>query len=315
MTTDAYDVMDLKALRCFWAMARHASMTQAGIELGISEAAVSQRIKSLEKYLNAKLYESRGGRVRLTEAGERTLEMANTTFERLEHFQDNVVRSDESARITLCTTDSPLRYMLPPALLQFTAAHPHATLRLQARSVERSVALVRSNEADIGIVPAQTLPDELLFEPIATYAGLVIFPRGHALARQGRVDFQSLLSAQTMRRFPLIASETQVKTQFLKRIFDRLELPLNIGMEVSTVDTLKHYVALGLGVATLSSLCLTDADYAYLDVIEAPAELDAHTEYGLITRRDKHRSGPLETLIALIKQSGSTRAPLRSRPS
>jgi len=48
---EPYDVLDLKALRCFWATGRLGSLTRAGIELGISEAAVSQRIKSLEKYL------------------------------------------------------------------------------------------------------------------------------------------------------------------------------------------------------------------------------------------------------------------------
>ncbi len=58
MANDLYDVMDLKALRCFWAMARHRSLTRAGIELGISEAAVSQRIKSLEAHLGTKLYEA-----------------------------------------------------------------------------------------------------------------------------------------------------------------------------------------------------------------------------------------------------------------
>ena len=58
MASDAYDVMDLKALRCFWATAKHASLTQAGIELGITEAAVSQRVRSLEKYLGSKLYEA-----------------------------------------------------------------------------------------------------------------------------------------------------------------------------------------------------------------------------------------------------------------
>ena len=40
MAKDPYEVMDLKALRCFWATAKHASMPQGGIELGISEAAV-----------------------------------------------------------------------------------------------------------------------------------------------------------------------------------------------------------------------------------------------------------------------------------
>ena len=194
--------------------------------------------------------------------------------------------------------------MLPQPLLEFAELHPAASLRLQARSVEHSIRLVRTNEADIGIVPEQPLPDELVFEPIRVYAGYVIFPRGHVMARKAREDFHSVLTPDVMSRYPLILSEMQVETQSLKAIFDRLGLPLNIGMEVSTVDTLKHYVALGLGIATLSELCLTDADHTQLEVVRAPPEIGADTNYGLITRRDKHRTAPLETLVELIKASG-----------
>ena len=62
MSKEPYDPMDLKSLRCFEEMAKHGSLTQASIELGISDAAVSQRIKTLEKHLGVKLYESRGGK-------------------------------------------------------------------------------------------------------------------------------------------------------------------------------------------------------------------------------------------------------------
>ncbi len=55
MSKEPYDPMDMKALRCFETMARHGSLTQASIELGIADSAVSQRIKSLEKYLGTKL--------------------------------------------------------------------------------------------------------------------------------------------------------------------------------------------------------------------------------------------------------------------
>ncbi len=60
MPKELYDPMDMKALLCFETMAKHGSLTQASIELGISDAAVSQRIKSLERYLGTKLYEARG---------------------------------------------------------------------------------------------------------------------------------------------------------------------------------------------------------------------------------------------------------------
>ena len=46
--------MNLKSLRVLGVVARTGALTQAGIELGISEAAVSQRLKSLEKYLGVR---------------------------------------------------------------------------------------------------------------------------------------------------------------------------------------------------------------------------------------------------------------------
>ena len=58
MRRQTYDVMDLKALRCFYVMIQQESVSQASIELGISQSAVSKRIKLLEFYLKTKLYES-----------------------------------------------------------------------------------------------------------------------------------------------------------------------------------------------------------------------------------------------------------------
>ena len=72
MGEHACDVMDLKALRCFRATGWHGSLTRAGVDLGICEAAVWQRMRSPEANLRVKLSESPAGRVRLTPAGDRT---------------------------------------------------------------------------------------------------------------------------------------------------------------------------------------------------------------------------------------------------
>jgi len=284
-------------------MAKHGSLTQAGIELGISEAAVSQRVKSLEGYLETKLYEARGGRVRLTLAGERTMERAISIFEELEDFERTVASSEESASITLCTHDSALRYLIPAAVVRFSQEHALSRLRLLARSVEESIQLVRTNEADIGIIPEREVPKDLIFEQIATYPAFVILPRGHPLVRRGKAGFQSLLNEETVRRYPLIVSEVQLEGDLLKDALERLGLPLKVALEVSTIDTLKHYVALGLGIAAISGLCLTDDDRMQFEMLEVPADIGAETTYGVILRRDKHRSAPLETLISLVKET------------
>ncbi len=300
MVKDAYEVMDLKALRCFWAMAKHGSLTQAGIELGISEAAISQRIKALERYLGTKLYEARGGRVRLTPSGEHTMDKALSIFEDLENFEHSVASGEESVDITLCTHDVVLRYLIHQTVTQFSREHRLARLRLLARPMADSIQMVRTNEADLGIIPEGEIPNDLSFEKIATYPAYIILPKNHPLARSGRSDFHSLLDKNTARRYPLIVSEVQLEGHLLKDALKRLELPLNIGIEVSTIDTLKHYVSLGLGIAVVSGLCLTENDRSQLELLEVPADIGSETTYGIIVRNDKHRSGPLKTLIRLL---------------
>ena len=300
MPRGAYDVMDLKALRCFFAVARRGSLTKAGIELGISEAAVSQRVKALEARLSAKLYESRGGRVRLTAAGERTAQLAVSVFGEIDALEDAVAGARETAEIALASHDSVLRYLLPDKVEAFYRAHPLARLRLLARPVEETLRLVSANECDLGVIPQGRCPAELSFHTIATYPACLVVQKGHPLARRAREDFRSLLSDRMAAHYPLIILEVQREDPRLRQTFEQHQIPFNVGLEVSTIDTLKHYVARGLGVAVITGFAVTQEDRARLDVITIPAELDAATTYGVIVRRGKHRSPLLKNLLAVL---------------
>ena len=300
MPRGAYDVMDLKALRCFFAVARRGSLTQAGIELGISEAAVSQRVKALETRLSAKLYEARGGRVRLTAAGERTAQIAVSVFGEIDVLEREVAGARETAETALASHDSVLRYLLPDKVEAFHRAHPLARLRLLARSIDETLRLVCANECDLGIVPQLRCPEELSFHPIATYPACLVLQKGHPLAHRAREDFQSLLSDRMAAHYPLIVLEVQREDSRLRRAFEHHQIPFNVSLEVSTVDTLKYYVARGLGVAVVAEFAVTQEDYARLDIIPIPAEFDAATTYGVVVRRGKHRSALLKSLIAVL---------------
>jgi len=300
LSEDPYDVMDLKALKCFWAMAKNLSLTKAGIELGISEAAVSQRVKSLEKRLDTKLYEARGGRVKLTPVGERTMEMAVGLFDTIETFEDALSKEDEAYEITLCTHDSVMCYMLPQVVEELSRAYPLTHLRLLTRSFDECVQHVRTNESDIGIIPQRDLPKEVQFHHIAKYPGFLVLPRGHPLVRRARHDFKSLLNDETILRYPLIVAEAQVESQHIKDMLGRMDLPLNIGLEVGSIETLKHYVDRGLGIALVSGLCLTKSDRARFEIVEVPADLGGETTYGAILRHDKSMTRPLTALLQLL---------------
>jgi DNA-binding transcriptional LysR family regulator len=297
---EAYDVMDLKALRCFAAMAKRLSLTKAGMELGITEVAVSQRVKSLEHYLGVKLYESRGGRVRLTPAGERAVSLAMSMFDEIEEFEHAVSRGEETGEIVLSSHDAVLGYLLPDVVEKFSQAHPLAHLHLLARPVEETVRSVKANDVDLGVIPERKIPKELDFHPIATYAAYLVTQKGHPLARRARTDFKSLLNEETVGKYPLVVAEAQIEGYLLKDTFAQLGLPLNVGIEVGTFDTLKTYVARGFGVAVIPGLCVTEEDRTRLEIVPIPTELDADTTYGVVMRNGKHRSRPLADLLRLL---------------
>jgi DNA-binding transcriptional LysR family regulator len=303
MSRGAYDVMNLKALRCFFAVARRGSLTKAGIDLNITEAAVSQRVRSLETWLGTKLYEARGGRVQLTAAGERTAQLAVSVFSEIDMLEQSVGSAQETAEIVLASHDSVLRHLLPEKVEAFHRAHPLARLRLIARPIAETLRMVRSNECDLGVATQTQIPEELAFQPIATYPALLVLPKGHALARRARDGFQALLSDAMTGRYPLIILEVQREDQRLRQAFESHDVPFNVALEVTTIDTLKHYVARGLGVAVISGFSVSAEDRARLEVIAIPDEFGGGTTYGVVLRRDKHRTPLLKDLVAILGAS------------
>ncbi|KOO11485.1 transcriptional regulator, partial [Vibrio xuii] len=73
----------LNALKAFEATARHQSITRAAEELCVTQAAVSQQVKQLEEYLDAKLLVRKGRKVTLTDQGRMYLPVLNTAFDAL----------------------------------------------------------------------------------------------------------------------------------------------------------------------------------------------------------------------------------------
>lgn len=295
-----FDVMDLRSLWCFFAAARRNSIAKAAIDLDIADAAVSQRIKSLETYLGAKLYESRGGKFKLTAAGERTVQLAVSLFSEIRALEKAVRGAQETDEIVLSSHDSVLRHLLPEKVEAYHRAHPLARLRLIARPIAETLRLVRANECDLGVIAEAQIPAELSFQPIAAYPSYLLLPKGHALARRAREGFQAMLSDAVTARYPLIIQEVQREDPRLREAFERYHVPFTVALEVSTIDTLKYYVAHGMGIAVISGSSVTQEDHARLEVIAIPEEMGGTNRYGVVVRRDKHRTPLLKALIAIL---------------
>jgi DNA-binding transcriptional LysR family regulator len=238
--------------------------------------------------------------VHITTAGERTAQMAVSVFSEIQTLESAVGHAQEFAEITLSSHDSVLRHLLPEKVESFYRTNPLARLRLIARPVEETLRLVRANECDLGVIAERPLPEELSFHAMSTYPAYLVLPKGHALARRAREGLQALLDDGKTGRYPLIILEVQREDPRLRMAFERLNVPFNVALEVSTIDTLKHYVARGLGIAVITGFTVTPEDRGRLEILELPGKLGGATTYGVVMRRGKHRDPLLKSLMEVL---------------
>ena len=137
----------LAAVRAFEAAARTENFTAAAAELGMTQAAVSYQVKSLEERLGAPLFVREKGRVRLTPLGMRLLPPLSSAFDSIETAFAAHREEDESL-LTITTTHTFANTWLAWRLGAFQMEHPDLAVRL---TTSLELVDLRSGEADVAI--------------------------------------------------------------------------------------------------------------------------------------------------------------------
>jgi LysR family glycine cleavage system transcriptional activator len=137
----------LTAIRAFEAAARNENFTAAAAELGMTQAAVSYQVKSLEERLGAQLFIRERGRVRLSPLGERLLPQLTRAFDAIEAaFASH--RAEDESLLTITTTVTFANTWLAWCIGAFQMLHPDLAVRMNTGN---EVADLRSGDADVGI--------------------------------------------------------------------------------------------------------------------------------------------------------------------
>src|SRR5438270_7820852 len=137
----------LAAIRAFEAAARTENFTAAAAELGMTQAAVSYQVKSLEERLGAPLFVREKGRARLTALGARLLPSLSSAFDSIEAAFASHREEDESL-LTITTTHTFANTWLAWRLGAFQIDHPELAVRM---TTNNEVIDLRSGEADVAI--------------------------------------------------------------------------------------------------------------------------------------------------------------------
>lgn len=245
------------------------NLTEVAAVLHTSQPGVSRQIRELEDELGIELFQRAGKRLTgLTPPGEAVLPIV----ERLLLEADNLKRAGEDfastgrGTLTIAATHSQARYALPPAVRDFSLAHPEVVLRLHQGGPKQVAQMLLDGEADIGVATeALSEYDALVALPSYRWTHVVVVPKGHPLA-----DVASPLTLERLARFPIVTYETGYTGRtHIDDAFQRRGLALNIVLSAMDADVIKTYVELGMGVGIIASMAFDEARDAGLQAIDA----------------------------------------------
>jgi DNA-binding transcriptional LysR family regulator len=247
---------ELPHLSTFAEAAEKGSFTAAAAALGITQAAVSQRIASLEKELRVSLFDRRAGRIALTEAGERLYEFARRILKLHEEARRDLGGFHPSVLgdLPIAASSVPGECFLPALLSAFHAKHPRVHVRATVSDSGSVINDVERGKASLGLVGQKAEKPTLESRPIGRDSLVLLVRPGHPWATRRAVSLNALVGE------PLIVRESgsgsrRALEKGLERAGSSLA-DLDVSLELGSNAAIKDAVKRGLGVAFLSRFCV-----------------------------------------------------------
>ena len=261
--------MTLTELRYIVAVARERHFGRAAEACFVSQPTLSVAVKKLEEELDVKLFERGSNEISVTPLGEEIVRQAQAVLEQAQAIKEIAKRGKDPLagplRLGVIYTIGP--YLLPDLVRSAIANVPQMPLMLQENSTVKLLDMLRSGELDCAIL-AEPFPEtNLAVAPLYDESFMVAVPRSHPLAQHERINAEAL-KRETML---LLGSGHCFRDHVLEVCpeFARFSSDtegIRKSFEGSSLETIKHMVAAGMGVTVVPGLSV-------------PAEPNPHVVY------------------------------------
>ena len=201
----------------------------------------------------------------------------------------------EGGRLDIAAGESTTLYLLPQFVKDFSERYPGVELKLHNVTGRDGLAMVRADEADFAVGSMLEPREDIEYQPMFTYDPMLITSTGHPLARRKRVTLKDVAP------YPLILPPSHLTTwRVVDYAFGQHDLQYQVKMEAGGWEVIKKYVALGMGISIVTSICLTGEEE--LAAIPLSRYFPKRT-YGLVIRKGKFLSPAAQRFVDLMRES------------
>jgi DNA-binding transcriptional LysR family regulator len=295
----------LKPLRAFCQTVRLGSVSRASEALYVSQPAITLQLQALERELGVGLFERSGRRLTPTREGQLLYELAQPLVESLDGLDGSFrekVRGLDAGELNIAANSSTILYLLPKIVEHFRAQHPDVRLTLHNAASADGTDLLRSDAVDLAVGSMLDVPADLSYAPVYRFEPLLIAPPEHPLIKQRSLKLEDLSP------YGLILPPKRLVTyRLVDLVFQQNRVPYTVALEVGGWEVIKQYVAMGMGISIITSICLTDADRGRLAARSLSAWFPTRS-YGVVVRKGKYLSPQARAFIELIQPDLFTRS-------
>lgn len=242
--------------KVFYYVATTLSFSEASKQLFISQSAVSQSIKALEKKLSQTLFIRSTKKVQLTPEGEILLRHVEPAMNLIKRGEAQLTESNSTGgQIRIGASDTICRYYLVPYLEKFHKKFPGTHIKVTNDTSIGSVSLLESGQVDLifSNYPNTYLSNIYSIQKIHEFQDVFIANSAFDSLRGKELDFEELL------KYPiLMLSRDSTTSEFLHSQFQQNQLDLVPEIELSSNDLLIDLAKIGLGIAFIPDYCVPD---------------------------------------------------------
>jgi LysR family transcriptional regulator, transcriptional activator of the cysJI operon len=289
--------MNIQNFKIFSDLVDSESFSRAAKLNGITQSAVSQQLRSMEKHFNILIVDRSQKRFRLTREGRRLHESAkeilqiyNTLSIELQEMKKII-----SGTIHISTVYSIGLHGLPPYVKTFLKEYPKVNIRIEYRRATMVYEDVLSNSMDLGLVAYPQKHKQLEILPFSVDKLVLIASPDHPLANKKEVDIAELADQK------FVGFESDIPTRkATDALFKKVNIEVEPVMEFDNVETVKRAVEINAGMAIVPQTTVErEESQGLLNVIQFKG-ISYERPLALIHRKGRILTPAMRKLIELL---------------
>jgi DNA-binding transcriptional LysR family regulator len=306
--------LHLETLKTFCDLVETGSFSKAAALNLVSQSAVSQQVRSLERRYDQQLIERGGGRrgVTPTECGRLLYAESKELLERFNAVEDRL-RSRSAAiagSVRVATVYSVGLHELPPYVKQFLEKYPQVNVRVEYSRTNKVYEACLNNTIDFGIVAFPQRRSQIEVIPFRRDKLVLTCSPDHQLAKRKRVAFRMLENQ------PFVAFERDIPTRkAIDQIFRQHAISVNYVMEFDNIETIKRSVEAGIGISILPRTALVNEIRNGMLVALDFTDGEYMRLIGIIHRRGKVFSAAASEFVRLLTETSNEKEASSERVS